>query len=52
LLRLDVLNVFDSSYQFRDGTGVVAPQFGMRSNVFRHAANPECSGPQSDESAD
>ncbi len=31
-LRLDVLNVFDNSYQLRDGTGVGvgAPQFGMR----------------------
>jgi outer membrane receptor protein involved in Fe transport len=31
-LRLDVLNVFDNSYQIRDGTGVGvgAPQFGMR----------------------
>ncbi len=31
-VRLDVLNVFDSSYQLRDGTGVGvgAPQFGLR----------------------
>lgn len=31
-LRLDVLNVFDNSYQIRDGTGVGvgAPQYGMR----------------------
>ncbi len=31
-LRLDVLNVFDNSYQIRDGSGVGvgAPQFGMR----------------------
>jgi len=30
--RLDVLNLFDRSYQMRDGTGigVGAPQFGMR----------------------
>jgi outer membrane receptor protein involved in Fe transport len=31
-LRLDVLNVFDNSYEIRDGSGVGvgAPQFGMR----------------------
>ena len=31
-LRFDVLNVFDNSYQIRDGTGVGvgAPQYGMR----------------------
>src|SRR5579883_690733 len=31
-IRLDVLNVFDNSYQLRDGTGVGvgAPQFGLR----------------------
>ncbi len=35
-LRLDVLNVFDSSYELRDGTGVGvgAPQFGMRRAVL------------------
>ena len=34
--RLDVLNLFDRSYQLRDGTGigVGAPQFGMRRGVF------------------
>ena len=31
-LRLDVLNVLDTTYQLRDGTGVGvgAPQYGMR----------------------
>jgi outer membrane receptor protein involved in Fe transport len=31
-VRLDVLNLLDSSYQLRDGTGVGvgAPQFGLR----------------------
>jgi outer membrane receptor protein involved in Fe transport len=34
--RLDVVNLFDSSYQLRDGTGigVGAPQFGARRGVF------------------
>ena len=31
-VRLDVLNVFDTSYQLRDGAGVGvgAPQYGLR----------------------
>jgi outer membrane receptor protein involved in Fe transport len=31
-VRFDVLNVFDNSYELRDGTGVGvgAPQFGLR----------------------
>jgi outer membrane receptor protein involved in Fe transport len=31
-VRLDVLNLLDTSYQLRDGTGVGvgAPQFGLR----------------------
>ena len=34
--RLDVLNLFDASYQLRDGTGigVGAPQYGARRGVF------------------
>ncbi|MBS7809405.1 TonB-dependent receptor [Roseococcus pinisoli] len=34
--RLDVLNLFDRSYQLRDGTGigVGAPQYGMRRGIF------------------
>jgi hypothetical protein len=35
-LRLDVVNVFDTVYQLRDGSGigVFAPQFGPRRGVF------------------
>jgi outer membrane receptor protein involved in Fe transport len=35
-VRLDVLNLLDSSYQLRDGTGVGvgAPQFGLRRTVL------------------
>lgn len=34
--RLDVLNLFDRSYQLRDGTGigVGAPQYGLRRGIF------------------
>ncbi|WP_424813395.1 TonB-dependent receptor [Roseococcus sp. YIM B11640] len=34
--RLDVINLFDRSYQLRDGTGigVGAPQYGMRRGIF------------------
>ena len=35
-LRLDVVNLFDQSYQLRDGSGigVGAPQFGQRRGIF------------------
>jgi outer membrane receptor protein involved in Fe transport len=35
-LRFDVVNLFDESYQLRDGTGVGvgAPQFGQRRGIF------------------
>ena len=35
-LRLDVLNLFDASYEIRDGTGVGvgAPQFGIRRTIL------------------
>jgi outer membrane receptor protein involved in Fe transport len=34
--RLDVINVFDDTYEIRDGTGigVGAPQFGPRRGFF------------------
>ncbi|MFC7692444.1 hypothetical protein ACFQY5_25610 [Paeniroseomonas aquatica] len=34
--RLDVLNVFDTAYQLRDGSGigVGAPQYGTRRGIF------------------
>jgi outer membrane receptor for ferrienterochelin and colicins len=39
-LRLDILNVFDATYEIRDGTGVGvgAPQFGPRRGVFAGAS--------------
>ena len=35
-IRFDVLNLFDSEYRLRDGTGigVGAPQFGARRGFF------------------
>jgi len=35
-IRLDVVNLFDSIYEIRDGTGigVFAPQFGPRRGVY------------------
>lgn len=35
-LRLDVLNIFDASYEIRDGTGVGvgAPQYGLRRTIL------------------
>jgi hypothetical protein len=35
-VRMDVLNVFDESYQLRNGTGigVGAPQFGQRRAIY------------------
>ncbi len=35
-LRLDVLNIFDTAYQLRDGSGigVGAPQYGTRRGIF------------------
>jgi outer membrane receptor protein involved in Fe transport len=35
-LRLDVVNLFDTVYELRDGSGigVFAPQFGSRRGVF------------------
>ena len=35
-LRLDVLNLFDKSYQIRDGSGigVGAPQYGLRRTIL------------------
>jgi outer membrane receptor protein involved in Fe transport len=35
-LRLDVINLFDSVYQIRNGTGVgvFAPQYGPRRGFF------------------
>ena len=34
--RLDVLNLFDTVYQLRDGSGigVGAPQYGLRRGVY------------------
>ena len=39
-LRLDIINVFDTTYQIRDGTGVGvgAPQFGPRRGLFAGAS--------------
>jgi hypothetical protein len=33
-VRLDVLNIFDASYEIRNGTGVGAPQFGLRRTIL------------------
>ncbi len=35
-LRFDVVNVFDTVYELRDGSGigVFAPQFGLRRGYF------------------
>ena len=33
-LRFDVINVFDTIYQIRNGTGVGASQYGPRRGVF------------------
>ena len=40
-LRLDVLNIGDSSYEIRNGTGVGvgAPQFGMRRTILGGSRN-------------
>jgi outer membrane receptor protein involved in Fe transport len=39
-LRLDVINLFNASYEIRDGTGVGvgAPQFGLRRTVLAGVA--------------